>query len=80
MIAVCYQAGVRIPQDLSVLGYDNSAIASMVSPALSTVAQPFYEMGNLAATKVYNLINGDGTSRPIVDVLNTEIIIRKSTK
>ncbi len=76
VIAVCYQAGVRIPQDLSVLGYDNSAIASMVSPALSTVAQPFYEMGQLAADK---LITGLQTKQPIQSQIVPFKLIHRGT-
>ncbi|WP_261805701.1 LacI family DNA-binding transcriptional regulator [Lapidilactobacillus luobeiensis] len=52
VISICYQAGIEIPRELSVLGYDNSAIAAMATPALSTVAQPFYQMGQIAAQKM----------------------------
>ncbi len=72
--------GLKIPEDISVLGFDNIKISTMLNPPLSTVSQPFYEMGRLAAKKVYNIINNQGSAEPVVDVLNTEIIIRKSTK
>lgn len=72
--------GLKMPDDISVLGFDNIKISTMLNPALSTVSQPFYEMGKLAAKKVFNLINEDGVVDPVIDVLDTEVIIRKSTK
>lgn len=72
--------GLKIPEDISVLGFDNIKISTLLNPPLSTVSQPFYEMGKLAAKKIINMINGNGPAEPVIDVLNTEIIIRKSTK
>lgn len=72
--------GLKIPKDISVLGFDNIKLSTMLNPPLSTVSQPFYEMGSLAAKKIYDIINKQGSEKPVVDVLNTEIIIRKSTK
>lgn len=74
-----HDLGLKIPDDISVLGFDNIKVSTMLNPPLSTVSQPFYEMGKLAATKIYNIINGQGPKEPVVDVLNTEIIIRKTT-
>jgi LacI family transcriptional regulator len=72
--------GLKIPEDISVLGFDNIKVSTLLNPPLSTVSQPFYEMGNLAAKKIINIIDGNGPSEPVIDVLNTEIIIRKTTK
>lgn len=44
------RAGMRIPEEISIIGYDDEPIASDLSPSLSTVRIPFYEMGRLAAT------------------------------
>ena len=44
-----HDMGVRIPEDVSVLGFDNVSLSSMVEPPLSTVAQPLYDMGAVAA-------------------------------
>ncbi len=72
--------GLKIPDDISVLGFDNIAVSTLLNPPLSTVSQPFYQMGSLAAKKLLNIINGHGPAEPVIDILDTEIIIRKTTK
>ncbi len=72
--------GLRIPEDISVLGFDNIKISKLLNPPLSTVSQPLYDMGSLAAKKLINIINGNGPVEPVVDVFDTEIIVRKTTK
>jgi LacI family transcriptional regulator len=42
------QRGIKIPEDLSVIGYDNINLAKIVTPALTTIAQPTYQMGRQA--------------------------------
>lgn len=79
-----HDAGLRIPNDISVMGMDNVEMSSLIEPPLSTVSQPLYEMGKLAAQKLFRQIaNKDCTGKmapPRIDVLPTELIIRKSTK
>lgn len=79
-----HDVGVRIPEDISVLGFDNVYMSALVEPPLSTVAQPLYEMGVVAATKLINQIKfKDKTGllpAPAVDILNTDLVIRKSTR
>ena len=50
--------GLRVPEDLSVVGFDNSTYATVVTPALTTMAQPLVEMGRLAATSLIQLVGG----------------------
>lgn len=78
-----YDSGHTIPGDISVLGFDNVAIAALVEPPLSTVSQPLYEIGVLAAEKLiyqirfkekYGFLEG-----PIIDVVETNLLIRQST-
>ena len=47
VISECNKQNIIVPEDLSVIGYDNSKISSMVTPTITTISQPFYEMGNL---------------------------------
>jgi len=76
--------GLRIPDDISVMGFDNIEMSALIDPPLTTVSQPFYDMGALAAKKLIDLIaykdKCSEPPEPIVDVLNTELIIRKSTR
>lgn len=57
IISVCYKHQIRIPKDLSVIGYDDSEIASMATPPLTTIAQPFYEMGKIGCSNLIASIN-----------------------
>lgn len=74
--------GLRIPEDISVLGFDNIEISALIDPPLSTVSQPFYEMGVLAAKKLINMIRNKDKepAAPVIDIMNTDLIIRKSTR
>lgn len=72
--------GFRIPEDISVMGFDNVEISSMMDPPLSTVSQPLYEIGALAARKLFGLISTKHPAPPVVDVMGTDLIIRKSTR
>jgi LacI family transcriptional regulator len=72
------QAGLRIPQDLSVVGLDDLPVARWVSPPLTTVRQPLAEMGRVAAQMLGELIAGL-TLRPGRVELSTELIVREST-
>jgi LacI family transcriptional regulator len=72
------QHGLRIPQDLSVVGFDDLPAARWVSPPLTTVRQPLAEMGQVAAGMLGELIEGVQPRTRRVE-LATELIIRDST-
>lgn len=52
--------GKVLPQELSVMGFDNVKLSAMYYPALTTVAQPLYEMGKQAVYLLYQLIEAEG--------------------
>ncbi len=72
------QRGLRIPQDLSVVGFDDLPAARWVSPPLTTVRQPLAEMGRVAAEMLGELIEAIPLRSQRVE-LATELIIREST-
>jgi LacI family transcriptional regulator len=72
------QRGLRIPQDLSLVGFDDLPVARWVSPPLTTVRQPLTEMGNAAAQMLGDLIEGIPLRSSRVE-LSTELIRREST-
>jgi DNA-binding LacI/PurR family transcriptional regulator len=59
------EKGIKIPEDLSVIGYDNMVIASIVKPALTTVNQPIFEMGRSSIDLAMDLINKKETVKTI---------------
>ncbi|WNB90775.1 LacI family DNA-binding transcriptional regulator [Bacillus sp. NEB1478] len=57
-MAAAHQLGIRVPEELSIIGYDNLKIAEMCYPALTTVSQPLKEMGQSAGEILVKLIKG----------------------
>ena len=71
---------VKIPEDLSIVGFGNLDMAEYAVVPLTTVSQPFKEMGRLTAAKVIDAIeNLDSTGNAANLKLKTQLIIRKST-
>lgn len=69
------KAGLKVPQDVSVVGYDNIQLASFSHPALSTISQDLARAGKLMVSKLIGSISNDETHSEIVA---TELIIRES--
>ncbi len=72
------QKGLRVPDDVSVVGFDDLPEARWSSPPLTTVRQPLAEMGTLAARTILRLSRGEDTESPRVE-LATDLIVRDST-
>jgi LacI family transcriptional regulator, galactose operon repressor len=72
------QRGLRVPEDLSVVGFDDLPVARWASPPLTTVRQPLAEMGRTAAQMLGELVNGASLRSTRIE-LSTELIVREST-
>jgi DNA-binding LacI/PurR family transcriptional regulator len=72
------RVGLRIPQDIAVVGYDDSALALSSDPPLSSVRQPIEEMGREMARALLTQL---GASRQVARsvVLATELVVRGSS-
>ena len=71
--------GVHIPEDVSLVGFDNISFASAVSPALTTVSQPIEELSKKAISILINKIQNRENREPFKRiVLNTKLVIRES--
>lgn len=79
VIETLTRRGYRVPEDVSVLGYDDIALAALVSPALTTVRQPVYRMGWVAADRLVASLLGEGSPDAIKVVLDVELVVRRST-
>ena len=73
-----HEAGLRVPEDISVVGFDDIAGAAFASPPLTTVRQPLLRMGQIAAQTVVDLIEGRGDYLPEI-AIEPELMVRKST-
>ncbi len=72
-----HEAGLKLPDDLSVVGFDGSPSAIHVYPTLTTVRQPIGEMGQAAMSALFDLIEGRDAGEN--KVFETELIVRGST-
>ncbi|MFI0350791.1 LacI family DNA-binding transcriptional regulator [Actinomadura sp. 9N407] len=72
------ERGLRIPQDLSIVGFDDLSVSRWFSPPLTTVRQPLAEMGALATRLLLRLARGEVLETHRVE-LATELVVREST-
>ncbi len=70
-------AGRRIPDEVAIVGFDDISFASLVSPPLTTVAQPKYQMGRIAMDRLLELMNG-AAARGQQIILTPELVVRES--
>mgnify|MGYP005848684037 CR=1 FL=1 len=77
-IKAAQQRGLRIPQDIEIIGFDDIPLAELIQPALSTVRQPIIEKGRIAAELLIAAL--EGTSSPERVLLPTELILRGTTR
>ena len=75
------EKGNRVPDDISVLGFDDVEIARMYNPSLSTVRQQFEEKGRLSIETLIHMIENKDEFKPVKShILTHELILRESTK
>ena len=69
--------GLRVPEDISVTGFDDLFIATYTQPPLTTVRQPMRRMGRLAMESLFRLMSGEQSADRIT--VEAELIVREST-
>lgn len=72
-------AGVRVSQDVSIIGFDNILPSGLVSPGLTTVAAPVGTMGTTAVTNTLAMIRGALPRNDAASVVPTRLVVRGST-
>jgi DNA-binding LacI/PurR family transcriptional regulator len=72
------EAGLRVPDDLSVVGFDDIQNSAYISPPLTTVRQPMQEMGKIAARTLLDRIEGRMKYVPEI-AIEPELVVRRST-
>ncbi|MCC7449886.1 MAG: LacI family DNA-binding transcriptional regulator [Anaerolineae bacterium] len=73
------EAGLRVPDDVAVVGFDNVAQARHTVPPLTTIEVPKRAMGDIAIRRLHDLITGRYSEIPVKNVLYTSLVIRNST-
>lgn len=72
------EEGLRVPEDISVVGFDDIPVAAYIHPRLTTIRQPLKEMGQIAAQTVIDQIEGKSEYVPEI-VVEPELVVRGST-
>lgn len=72
------ERGLRVPEDISVVGFDDTNVAAATRPKLTTVHQPLQEMGRIAVSLLYRTLEGQPLDATHVE-LSTRLIVRQST-
>jgi DNA-binding LacI/PurR family transcriptional regulator len=82
VMQVAYQMGIKLPEELSVIGFADLEMAKYAIVPLTTIAQPFEEMGRKTAKSLLGIIKKHKTQSPGVKnkILPTKLIIRESTR
>ena len=77
VINACNRAKVRVPQDISVIGFDNTLLSNITHPRITTVDLKMKKIGKTAATELVDMIKGKYTKVDKI-VYDTKLIIRES--
>lgn len=77
VIKAAHRYGLRVPEDVGVVGFDNVEMASITNPGITTVNQPAYQIGFTAGETIYEKISNP-LSKPRSILLDTELIARES--
>jgi len=72
-----YRKGVRVPDDISLVGFDDLPGSSYTTPPLTTIRQPLYDIGLIATNSLLRIINGEA---PQGEVPPLELIVRETTR
>ena len=69
---------LRVPEDVSVIGFDNIRAAAYTLPRLTTISQPLAEIGRIATQTLLNRIHGTAETRDDI-IVEPELVVREST-
>jgi len=80
LMSAARQAGLSVPEDLAVVGFDDIPLAAYIYPSLTTVAQPQRDMGRQAMNMTLTLVTADDSTTPFSDVVvRGELVVRESS-
>jgi DNA-binding LacI/PurR family transcriptional regulator len=76
VLEACRTKGVRVPEDISIVGFDDNTISEIIQPALTTIHQPKKEIGKTAMEMLLNCLSGSDVEDTLLD---PNLIVRAST-
>ena len=72
--------GIRVPEDIQLVGYDDISFSSLVSPEITTIHQPIKEMGRRAIQLIYHYGNEQNHESELDTILDVQLIERQTTR
>lgn len=78
-IQAIQEAGLRVPEDIAVVSFDDLPAAARHKPALTAIRQPIHQMGSIAAQTLIDQLENKDTATPKRIILPTELIVRETT-
>jgi len=79
-ISALTEAGIKVPDQVSVIGYDDITLSSYYTPALTTIHSPVTELGNASAAELFRLLEAEENGEGIMTFLSPSLIVRDSCK
>jgi DNA-binding LacI/PurR family transcriptional regulator len=74
------EKGLRMPQDIGLVGFNNEPVVSLVTPGISSVDQPAFEMGKMAAKLFIETVHNNNDMSTVEEVLKPKLILRESSQ
>ena len=78
-MSVLNHSGIRIPEDIAFIGFNNDPISRVIEPNLSTINYPGFEMGEIATRKLINHLNSETINLTNSIILKSKLIVRSSS-
>lgn len=79
-ISALVESGLKVPEDISVIGFDDINLAKFLNPPLTTIAQPKEKIGRIAAKRLLEKIRSKGQEKVIKKILSPKLVIRSSCR
>jgi DNA-binding LacI/PurR family transcriptional regulator len=76
LLAACHQHGISVPENLSIIGFDDIDMAAYTLPPLTTIRQPRFELGERAMLMMLALLNGQESENQMI---RAELVVRQTT-
>lgn len=73
------KAGIRVPEDIAIVGFNDVHIAKVIDPPLTTIHYPGEKMGEVAASTLIDILNSPGSVVNQTIVLDHRLVVRKSS-
>src|SRR5699024_5813884 len=79
LISFLYDNGIKVPDDISFMGYGDISLASIYRPKLTTIREPYYDFGAVAIRRILKVIKGDSIDEQTIN-LPVQLMVRESVK